>query len=125
MRASCLQHLGDATALLSTFTKSLNSLAHSQRDVLVMVANQQNNNSAEATTTFEADPDHAAAVNQAIEAIRELVQANPEFGDQLRLAASTDDVRKLLKAKGIDITDEDLWRHRGALLGDGTLTWRG
>ena len=125
MRASCLQHLGDATASLSTFTKSLNNLTHSQRDVLIMVANQQDNNSAETTTTFEADPDHAAAVNQAIQAIRELVQANPEFGDQLRLAASTDDVRKLLKAKGIDITDEDLWRHRGALLGDGTLTWRG
>ena len=125
MKAPYSQYLRHATASLSTFTKSLNSLAHSQRDVLVMVANQQDNNSAETTTTFEADPDHAAAVNQAIQAIRELVQANPEFGDQLRLAASTDDVRKLLKAKGIDITDEDLWRHRGALLGDGTLTWRG
>jgi hypothetical protein len=125
MKASCLQRLGDATASLSIFTKSLNSLAHSQRDVLVMVANQQDDKTAESTTTFEADPDHAAAVNQAIQAIRELVQANPEFGDQLRLAASTDDVRKLLQAKGIDITDEALWRHRGALLGDGTLTWRG
>ena len=90
-----------------------------------MIAKQQDNNSVETTTTFEADPDHAAVVNQAIQAIRELVQANPEFGDELRLAASTDDVRKLLKAKGIDITDEALWRHRGALLGDGTLTWRG
>jgi hypothetical protein len=125
MKASCLQHLGDATASLSTFTKTLNSLDYCQRGVLVMVANQQNNNSAETTTIFEADSDHAAAVNQAIQAIRELVQANPEFGDQLRLAASTDDVHKLLKAKGIDITDEALWRHRGALLGDGTLTWRG
>jgi len=125
MKASYSEYLDHATAAPSTFTKSLNSLAHSQRDVLVMVANQQNDKTTETTTTFEADPDHAAAVNQAIQAIRELVQANPEFGDQLRLAASTDDVRKLLKAKGIDITDEDLWRHRGALLGDGTLTWRG
>jgi cysteinyl-tRNA synthetase len=93
--------------------------------MVFMVANQQDNKSAETTTAFEADPDHASAVNQAIQAIRELVQANPEFGDQLRLAASTDDVRKLLQAKGIDITDEALWRHRGALLGDGSLTWRG
>ena len=76
--------------------------------MVFMVANQQDNKSAETTTAFEADPDHACAVNQAIQAIRELVQANPEFGDQLRLAASTDDVRKLLQAKGIDITDEDL-----------------
>jgi hypothetical protein len=125
MKASCLQYIRHATASFSTSTKTLNSLAHAQRGVFVMVANQQDNNSAETTRTFEADPDHAAAVNQAIQAIRELVQANPEFGDQLRLAASTDDVRKLLKAKDIDITDEDLWRHRGALLGDGTLTWRG
>ena len=125
MKASCSHYLGHATASLDTLIKALNSLAYSQRGVLVMVANKQDNNSAETTAAFEEDPDHAAAVNQAIQAIRELVQASPEFGDQLRLAASTDDVRKLLKDKGIDITDEALWRHRGALLGDGTLTWRG
>lgn len=90
-----------------------------------MVPNQPQNSSAESTPVFEADPAHAAAVSEAIHAIRQLVKDNPDFGDQLRLAASTDAVRKLLAAKGIDITDEALWRHRGALLGDGTLTWRG
>ncbi len=90
-----------------------------------MAPNQKENSSIEPAPAFEADPEHAAAVNQAIHAIRELAEANPDFGNQLRLAASTDDVRKLLEAKGIEITDEALWRHRGALLGDGTLTWRG
>ena len=90
-----------------------------------MVYHQKEDSSTEPTPVFGAHPEHAVAVNQAICAIRELVEANPEFGDQLRLAASTDDVRKLLEAKGVDITDEDLWRHRGALLRDGTLTWRG
>ena len=105
--------------------KEPNSLVYSQQGVLFMVPNQQENSATELTPAFEADPEHAAAVNQAIHAIRELVEANPDFGDQLRLAASTDDVRKLLEAKGIEITDEALWRHRGTLLGDGTLTWRG
>ena len=90
-----------------------------------MVANQKENTSPETTPTFEADTNHVASVNKAIRAIRELVQANPDFGDQLRLAASTDDVRRLLEARGIEITDEELWRHRGGILGDGTLTWRG
>jgi hypothetical protein len=90
-----------------------------------MVPNQRENSSAESTPAFETDPEHAAVVSEAIHAIRELVKDNPDFGDQLRLASSTDKVRKLLAAKGIDITDEALWRHRGALLGDGTLTWRG
>ena len=105
--------------------KTLHSLMNIKTATLFMAPNQKENSSAEPAPAFEADPEHAAAVNQAIHAIRELVEANPDFGNQLRLAASTDDVRKLLKAKGIEITDEALWRHRGALLGDGTLTWRG
>lgn len=105
--------------------KTLHNLMNIKPATLFMAPNQKENSSAEPAPAFEADPEHAAAVNQAIHAIRELVEANPDFGNQLRLAASTDDVRKLLKAKGIEIADEALWRHRGALLGDGTLTWRG
>jgi hypothetical protein len=105
--------------------KTPHSLINIKPVTLFMAPNQKENSSAEPAPAFEADPEHAAAVNQAIHAIRELVEANPDFGNQLRLAASTDDVRKLLKAKGIEIADEALWRHRGALLGDGTLTWRG
>jgi hypothetical protein len=117
--------LSDASASQTTIKKTLNSLVHSQQGMHSMVPNQRENSSAETTPAFEADPEHAAAVSEAIHAIRELVQENPDFGDRLRLAGNTDEVHKLLAAKGIEITDEALWRHRGALLGDGTLTWRG
>jgi hypothetical protein len=90
-----------------------------------MASKHNNNDSEEQRPAFEAHPEHAAAVNQAIQAIRQLVQDNPEFADELRLAATTDDVRKLLQAKGIEITTEALWRHRGSILSGGNLTWRG
>ncbi len=90
-----------------------------------MASNHNNNDSEEHRPAFEAHPEHAAAVNQAIQAIRQLVQDNPEFADEIRLAANTDEVRKLLKDKGIEITTDALWRHRGSILAGGNLTWRG
>jgi hypothetical protein len=90
-----------------------------------MTSQQKEDSAADPSPSFEAHPEHAAAVNQAIHAIRELAKADPEFGEQLRLTASTDDVRKLLETKGIQITDEALWRHRGKILEGMDLTWRG
>jgi hypothetical protein len=90
-----------------------------------MASKQKADTSAGQASSPEAPLGHEATVSKAIHAMRKLVQDNPEFGDQLRLAATTDDVHKLLEAKGIDITAEDLWQHRGSLLGDGNLTWRG
>jgi hypothetical protein len=74
---------------------------------------------------FEAHPEHAAAVNAALDAIHQLIDAQPEFADFLRLTTSTEDVRQALHNHGIEITNEALWRHRGSLLKDGQPTWRG
>ncbi|MCP9882017.1 hypothetical protein KBY65_05935 [Cyanobium sp. Alchichica 3B3-8F6] len=74
---------------------------------------------------FQAHPEHAAAVNAALDAIQHLIDEQPEFADFLRLTTSTEDVRQALHNHGIEITNEALWRHRGSLLKDGQPTWRG
>ena len=74
---------------------------------------------------FKAHPEHAEAVNAALDAIHQLIDAQPEFADFLRLTTSTEDVRQALHNHGIEITNEALWRHRGSLLKDGQPTWRG
>lgn len=72
-----------------------------------------------------ADPQHAAAVNQALLAIQQLLIMQPEFGDVLRTLRSTEEARLALLEHGIEISNEALWRHRGMLMKDGQPTWRG
>lgn len=90
-----------------------------------MTASNREGEGAQEHPPFQPHPDHAEAVNHALQAIRQLVEEQPGFGDLLRSAPSTDVVRKLLHEHGIEISDEALWRHRGSLLKDGQPTWRG
>ncbi|MCS5699205.1 hypothetical protein NZK32_09160 [Cyanobium sp. FGCU-52] len=77
------------------------------------------------THPFQPHPEHAEAVNQAIQAIQQLALDQPDVADALRAAASTDEARNVLLDHGIAISNEALWRHRGSLLKDGQPTWRG
>ena len=77
------------------------------------------------STPFEAHPDHAEAVSEAIQAIQQLALDQPEVADALRAAASTDEARNVLLDRGITINNEALWRHRGVILKEGQPTWRG
>jgi cobalamin biosynthesis protein CbiD len=74
---------------------------------------------------FQPHPEHADAVNEAIKAIEQLLNEQPDFAEVLRTASSTEDVRQELQKHGIEISSEALWRHRGSLLKDGQPTWRG
>lgn len=69
--------------------------------------------------------EHANDVNKALEAIKQLAADHPEIVEPLRMASSTDDVRRILHDHGIEISSETLWLHRGVLLTDGQPTWRG
>jgi hypothetical protein len=75
--------------------------------------------------SFQAHPEHAEAIDQAIHAIQRLALEQDGFADMLRTAATTDEVREFLHNQGIEISSEALWRHRGVLLKDGHPTWRG
>lgn len=74
---------------------------------------------------FQSHPEHAEAINQAVQAIQHLSETQPGFADALRASASTDQARELLLDYGINISPEALWRHRGVLLKGGNPTWRG
>jgi hypothetical protein len=76
-------------------------------------------------TAFQPHPEHAEAVNKALHAIRKLLMEQPAFEDVLRAASSTEEVCRELHKLGIEISSDALWRHRGSLLKDGQLTWRG
>jgi hypothetical protein len=74
---------------------------------------------------FQAHPEHAEAINQAVSAIQQLGESEPGFADALRAAVNTAEAQQLLHSYGIEISVEALWRHRGVLLKDGHPTWRG
>ena len=79
----------------------------------------------QAEDVFTAHPEHAEAVDRALHAIQQLLIDQPEFGEVLRTASSTDEVRVALLEHGIEISNGALWRHRGMLTKEGQPSWRG
>jgi hypothetical protein len=75
--------------------------------------------------SFQPHPEHAESVREAIASIQQLALEQPEFGKQLRAMDTTEDVRQALQNRGITISCEALWRHRGSFFRDGQPTWRG
>jgi hypothetical protein len=79
----------------------------------------------QASHPFTAHPDHADAVNIALQEIQKLLIDQPDFATVFRSASSTEEVRLALLEHGIEISNESLWRHRGTLMKDGQPSWRG
>ncbi|MGB5136626.1 MAG: Nif11-like leader peptide family natural product precursor [Prochlorococcaceae cyanobacterium] len=63
----------------------------------------------------------AAALHQ----LKELLQCDPAFAQDLRATASTEAAARLAFEHGVQVTQEALWRHRGTLVSGGLPTWRG
>jgi len=62
---------------------------------------------------------------ESLHQLKELLQHDPVFAQNLRATASTDEAVKLVAAHGIVVSPEALWRHRGTLVSGGIPTWRG
>ena len=79
----------------------------------------------QAAHPFMSHPEHAEAVNIALQEIQQLLIDQPDFATVFRSASSTEEVRLALLEHGIEISNESLWRHRGTLMKDGQPSWRG
>lgn len=90
-----------------------------------MGTNQNQTEGDQPTQPFAPHPEHADAVNTALQAIQQLLIDQPDFADVLRSSSTTDEVRLALLEHGIAISNEALWRHRGTLMKDGQPSWRG
>jgi hypothetical protein len=61
----------------------------------------------------------------ALHQLRELLQRDPAFAQDLRATASTEAAVRLALEHGVQVTPEALWRNRGTLVSGGLPTWRG
>jgi hypothetical protein len=61
----------------------------------------------------------------ALHQLRELLQHDPAFAQDLRATASTEAAARLAFEHGVQVTPEALWRNRGTLVSGGLPTWRG
>jgi hypothetical protein len=83
-----------------------------------------------ATCELSGDPRVAAVqpvsgAAEALHQIKEMAQGDPSFQAALRGTASTQEAAHLLRRRGITVSPEALWRHRGTLIPGGLPTWRG
>jgi hypothetical protein len=70
-------------------------------------------------------PEAARPSLSALQQLKELLQSDPVFAQALCAAASTEDAARLAADRGVPVTPEALWRHRGTLISGGLPTWRG
>lgn len=57
--------------------------------------------------------------------LKDLLQSDPSFAEALRSTDSTEAAARLVAERGVLVTPEALWRHRGTLANGGLPTWRG
>ena len=67
----------------------------------------------------------ATSSAEALHQIKELARRDPSFAADLLATASTQEAMQLACRRGINVSPEALWRHRGTLLPGGLPTWRG
>lgn len=66
-------------------------------------------------------PDQAMALHE----IKTLAQRDEGFAHALKACASTQEAAHVARRRGIAVSPEALWRHRGTLIAGGMPTWRG
>ena len=57
--------------------------------------------------------------------LKDLLLSDPSFAEALRSTDSTETAARLVAERGVLVTPEALWRHRGTLASGGLPTWRG
>jgi len=62
---------------------------------------------------------------RSLQEIKTLAQRDEAFAHALKACASTQEAAHVARRRGIRVSPEALWRHRGALLAGGVPTWRG
>jgi hypothetical protein len=67
----------------------------------------------------------AASSAEALHQLKDLARRDPSFAADLLDTASTQVAMQLASRRGIAVSPEALWRHRGTLLPGGLPTWRG
>jgi hypothetical protein len=67
----------------------------------------------------------AASSAEALHQLKDLARRDPSFAADLLATASTQEAMQLASRRGIAVSPEALWRHRGTLLPGGLPTWRG
>ncbi|MFN9570762.1 MAG: hypothetical protein ACK59G_12625 [Cyanobacteriota bacterium] len=65
--------------------------------------------------------DQARALHES----KTLAQRDEAFAHALKASCTTQEAVHVARRRGIAITPEALWRHRGTLLAGGVPTWRG
>ena len=61
----------------------------------------------------------------ALHHLKDLLQHDPAFANDLRATDSTEEAARLAAEHGVAVTPAALWRNRGTLVGGGLPTWRG
>jgi hypothetical protein len=70
-------------------------------------------------------PEAAHPSTAALHQLKELVERDTVFAQALSATTTTEDAARLAAERGIPVTPEALWRHRGMLVSGGLPTWRG
>lgn len=65
------------------------------------------------------------ATIEPLQALEQLIQSDPTFAEALRSTDTTEAAASSICERGITLTPEALWRHRGKLEHGGRPTWRG
>lgn len=62
---------------------------------------------------------------RSLQEIKTLAQRDEAFAQALKACSSTQEATHVARRRGISVSPEALWRHRGTLLAGGMPTWRG
>lgn len=71
------------------------------------------------------DPEGSEIAPDLLQQLKQLLQDDPAFAEDLRQIGTTDQAAELVHQHGLEISAEALWRLRGTLLEGGRPTWRG
>lgn len=62
---------------------------------------------------------------RSLQEIKTLARRDEAFAHALMASATTQEAAHVARRRGIPVSPEALWRHRGTLLAGGQPTWRG
>lgn len=65
------------------------------------------------------------ASDEGLHELIELLRIDEDFALSLRRTTTTGEAIDLARSRGIQVSQEALWRHRGTLTKSGKPTWRG
>jgi hypothetical protein len=76
-------------------------------------------------TSPSSHPQDAEIAPDVLHQLKQMIENDPAFADALRRIETTEQAAELIHQRGLEVTPEALWRHRGTLVEGGRPTWRG